>query len=227
MKELARIVVFSAFCLALLLFLWERPVLLTVLLVGLSVGVFAVWHRLSDILVYASAAGLGAVADWYCAGTIYQYGSGNILDVPSWMPVSWGIIFLLFARTTELVVPGLRDEAWGRLLPVKRFLVGTIKLLILAYFWLSMSIIDRYLAATAATLMVVTATFWRTDADFIIFLIAGLAGTVGEVLAIRLGIWSYSIYYYKWLQLPVSIPILWGLSGVLVRRIGMIGRRGA
>ncbi len=225
MKELVRLFVFSAFCLALILILWDRPVILTGGLIVLSAALLIAWHRLSDIFVYIAAVGIGLVADWYCAGSIYQYGSGNVLQVPSWMPFSWGVIFLLFHRTTRLVAPRVRDEAWGRLLPVKRVIVAGIKIFILAYFWLSISIIDRNLAATAATLMVLTAYFWRSDADLIIFLIAGLAGTVGEILAIRLGIWTYSIYYYKPLHLPVSIPILWGLAGVLVGRAGMLGVR--
>jgi len=225
MKELIRIFVFSAFCLAFILILWDRPSILTGVIIALSAALLVAWHRLSDIFVYIAAVGIGLVADWYCAGSIYRYGSGNVMDVPSWMPFSWGVIFLLFYRATALVSPLLRDEAWGRLLPVKRVLVAGIKLFILAYFWLSISIIDRYLAATAASLMALTAYFWRSDADLIIFLIAGLAGTVGEILAIRLGIWTYSIYFYKSLHLPVSIPILWGLAGVLVGRAGTLGVR--
>ena len=50
-----------------------------------------------------------------------------------------------------------------------------------------------------------------------VFGVAGFAGPIAEVIAIYAGAWQYTLPQYA--EIPVWLPILWGLAGMFIVRV--------
>lgn len=57
---------------------------------------------------------------------------------------------------------------------------------------------------------------WHTKADVISFTTAALLGPLGESIAIHYGAWTYS---KSILNIPMWLPLLWGIAGAFLRRL--------
>jgi len=58
---------------------------------------------------------------------------------------------------------------------------------------------------------------WHDRSDIVIFIVAGIAGPLGEIVCINYGAWSYS--NPSFLGIPFWLPLLWGFAGVMLTRI--------
>jgi hypothetical protein len=56
----------------------------------------------------------------------------------------------------------------------------------------------------------------------LIFVIGGALGTLGEYICMKLGFWQYHYPFFMAIGLPLSLPLAWGLSAVIVARIARI-----
>ena len=70
--------------------------------------------------------------------------------------------------------------------------------------------------------MVIAIIFWNKERDILLFIIGGILGTFGEYLCMQLGFWHYHFPHFKSIDLPISLPMAWGLSGIMIGRIAKI-----
>ena len=73
------------------------------------------------------------------------------------------------------------------------------------------------LMALLAALSAVFLFLHKKTAYWYVFGIAAVAGPVAEAIAIHFGVWSYA--FPKFVGVPVWLPMVWGLTGVIVVRI--------
>ncbi|MFC1723876.1 hypothetical protein ACFL0V_07080 [Nanoarchaeota archaeon] len=63
--------------------------------------------------------------------------------------------------------------------------------------------------------------FWKDKVDIGLFVVATVFFQVGEIILAYSGAWVYSNPTY--LGIPLWLPMSWGVSAVVVRRLGMTG----
>ena len=64
---------------------------------------------------------------------------------------------------------------------------------------------------------------WPNREDHVIFLAGAVLGTLAEIIATGVGVWSYRLPTF--LNVPVWLPIAWGLISVLIVRIAQSVKR--
>ncbi len=223
-REIIEIICVTLFATAVTLSLWRSPVIVTALLIVGSLCMFILWSSKGDIIAYITAFLIGFFADYMCTkGNFYSFNAANMMKLPSWAPICWGYIYVLFRRGA-LTLDRILTE--GGLLQddrLKKVLGWIIKIAILLYFWKTVTEINRHLSATLSVALIVIAFFWNTKMDLYAFLISAIGGVVAEAAAIHLGIWTYPGYFFtRPFKLPISIPIIYGVVGVIVYRASTI-----
>ena len=58
---------------------------------------------------------------------------------------------------------------------------------------------------------------WHKKEDIYLFVVAAVAGSIAEAVAIEFGAWHYT--NPTLLGVPIWLPLLWGLAVVFIRRI--------
>jgi len=61
---------------------------------------------------------------------------------------------------------------------------------------------------------------WYEDYDIYFLLTGAVIGTVGEIVCIHFGVWTYTNPTF--LGVPVWLPLAWGLTTILIKRIAQI-----
>ena len=96
------IVVVSAF--------WDRPLLLTGLMIGVSVLMLSVWRTKQDVLLYIMCGIAGAAAEAVAiAFGAWTYAFPNFVGIPYWLPFLWGVAALFVKRISEEIDDFLND----------------------------------------------------------------------------------------------------------------------
>ena len=67
--------------------------------------------------------------------------------------------------------------------------------------------------------MLLAVIFWHGERDILIFVIGAVLGTLGEYICRKLGFWRYHYPFFRSIGLPISLPLAWGLSAVIVGRV--------
>lgn len=60
---------------------------------------------------------------------------------------------------------------------------------------------------------------WHKKEDFVIFVVAAIMGPFAEIISIYFGAWYYASPDF--LGIPFWLPMLWGITGVMIRRIAV------
>jgi hypothetical protein len=78
---------------------------------------------------------------------------------------------------------------------------------------------EHNLTATLAIigLFVIRSCFWREKGDLTVYLVGAVLGPLTEIIATRLGIWTYA--HPSFLNIPFWRPFAWGFAAVLFVRI--------
>lgn len=75
-------------------------------------------------------------------------------------------------------------------------------------------------ASILVILWAISIKYWHTKADNVLFVLAFFGGSLAEINAVQLGIWSYSnptIF-----GIPLWLPLVWGETVVVTKRIADI-----
>jgi len=72
--------------------------------------------------------------------------------------------------------------------------------------------------------------YWNQSEDLMMFCVAAALGSIGEIMAMREGLWIYTqpLFRNEFLLshgipgVPISLGMAWGLSGVFLRQISQI-----
>ena len=82
--------------------LWERPLGLTLVMALVSVIMLSVWREREDLLLFALCAVAGALAEAAAiAFGAWTYGFPNMIGIPLWLPLLWGVAGLFIKRMGE------------------------------------------------------------------------------------------------------------------------------
>lgn len=205
--------------------LWGFPILLGVVLLanlGVLVSILPI-SRNRALRTALAAAILGGVGETLCVhvAKLWTYREPTALwGLPLWIPLVWANLFLLFIHWGETLA-----EVAPRVPSAARFLASAAFLL---YLGQALGRTHPGVATGFALALAACGVWFHERADIVVGLVGAIVGTFGEVLAMREGFWSYTAPLYRgglWDRLglegfPVTLPLAWGLSAVLIRRAG-------
>jgi hypothetical protein len=205
-------------------FFWRLPVAASLLLTA-GIG-FWFWRyrERADAAAMLWAAFLGTPSEMLCVkyGVWTYQAPGLILGIPVWIPLIWASLFCLFRRIT-LTMLNLFDKHWPRPATLSRkMLFAILAAIILVYYvWVAISI-ARPIAVVYSVIILIGIFFWRRERDILIFIVGSILGTIGEAICMQLGFWQYHYPYFSSMGLPISLPMAWGLSAVMIGRLTML-----
>jgi hypothetical protein len=227
-RSLGREVLFeiltSVFLVGVVVFFWRTPFWAILLLgVGLSIQLWF-WGERPDAVVMVGAALLGTPSEIICVkyGVWSYRAPGLVWGIPVWIPLIWASLFCLFRRISMTIL-GVAQRSWpdSRIF-WRRLFFGLLGAAILTYYVLVALTIIRTIAAVYSFFMLLAVIFWHKEKDILIFIVAGILGTFGEYICMKLGFWEYHFPFFRSIGLPISLPMAWGLSGVVIGRIARI-----
>ena len=203
---------------------WQKPLWTTLLLVGSLAMQLWFWREKADLAAMVAAALLGTPSEMVCIKTgVWTYHApGMVLGIPVWIPFVWASLFCLFRRSSFTIL-----AITGRIWPDQHTLVRKVLFrglggLIVIYALVTLYIIKKTIAAVYAAFLVPALIFWHEEKDILVFIIGGALGTVGEYTCMKLGFWQYHYPFLRSIGVPISLPLAWGLSAVIVGRIAGI-----
>jgi hypothetical protein len=149
---------------------------------------------------------------------------GTALRLPIWLPLVWGALFVLYADLRDALLDLLPRSASERAIKRLRFL---LVLPIVIYAGLLFRTIDIRILYVFTPFFTLFLLFWTRPRDLLLYYIAALLGSFGEILAMRFGLWAYTMPMWNnamtdWIGvpgLPVSLAMAWGLSAVYVTAV--------
>ncbi len=202
-------------------FFWPRPLGAFLLLMA-GIG-FWLWHyrNPADVAAMLAAAVLGTPSEMLCVkfGVWSYHAPGLILGIPVWIPLIWASLFCLFQHIT-LTMLDLADRRWPDPTVLSRRILFSIlaAVIIIYYLWVVVSI-ARSIAMVYSVIFLIGIIFWHKERDILIFIVGGILGTIGEAICMQLGFWQYQYPFFSTIGMPISLPMAWGLSAVIIGRI--------
>jgi len=200
---------------------WQKPVWASLLLGGAIAMELWFWRDRADAAMMMGAALLGTPAEMLCVKVgVWTYRApGMVFGIPVWIPLVWASLFCLFRRLS-LTMRSCTRKLWPdeKGVAAKLFfwaLGGGL----LVYSCITVSVIRTPIAAVYTGFMIPAIIFWHGKRDIFIFVVGGALGTLGEVICMKLGFWQYHYPFFTSMGLPLSLPLAWGLSAVIVSRI--------
>jgi hypothetical protein len=200
---------------------WRKPLWTSLLLGGSLVMQLWFWRERADVAAMVAAALLGTPSEIVCVKTgVWTYDApGMILGIPVWIPLVWASLFCLFRRSSITLLAIARSIWPDPNTLARKVLFRGLGGLILVYALITLYIIKKTIAAVYAAFLLPALIFWRGERDILIFIIGGVLGTVGEYTCMKLGFWQYHYPFLRSIGVPISLPLAWGLSAVIVGRI--------
>jgi len=203
---------------------WRHP-LAASLLLGAGLGLWLWRYRdKADAAAMVGAAILGTPSEMICVKTgVWTYHApGLFMGIPVWIPLIWASLFCLFRRIAG-TLHTLADILWPDRKSLSRKIVfAFLGGVILVYYILISTTIIRSIAIVYTVFMIVTVIFWHGERDILMFFTGGILGTLGEAICMKLGFWEYHFPHFSSIGMPVSLPMAWGLSAIIVGRIAKI-----
>ena len=205
--------------------LFWRHTLTASLLLGAGLGIWLWRYRnKADAAAMVGAALLGTPSEMICVkyGVWTYHAPGLFMGIPVWIPLIWASLFCLFRRIA-VTLHSLADNIWPRRKALSRKIVfGLLAAVIIVYYIMISITIIRSIAIVYTVIMIISVIFWHKERDILIFIIGGILGTFGEYICMRLGFWHYHFPHFVSIGLPVSLPMAWGLSAIIIGRIAKI-----
>jgi hypothetical protein len=93
-----------ALCVALVCFLWTKPILLTGCYLIISIITFMRWHAASDFIFYFVAFVLGSVGEICATGFGAWSYAQPFYFIPTWLPLLWGLAALVVKNLSETLL---------------------------------------------------------------------------------------------------------------------------
>lgn len=214
----------SLYVVAVVVFSWRQPILTSLLLgFGLLMQLL-IWREKSQAVMMIAAVLLGTPSEMVCVkyGVWSYHAPGLIFGIPIWIPLVWAYLFGLFRCITLHFYRMIWVMPSGRQNLIKKVVFWGLRIVILLYSAVTVSLIKRSIALTYTIFLIPAVIFWRRDRDVLIFIVGGVLGTFGEFICMKLGFWHYHYPLFKSIGLPLSLPLAWGLSSVIIGRIAMI-----
>ena len=208
----------SVFVVFVVVFFWEKPDLAFLgLITGVGLQLYF-WKSGLDMAVMVLAGIIGAPAEVLCikSGLWSYHAPGLVFGIPIWLPLVWAYLICLFHRLSLTLYNALNsifpdpDNVW------LTALFSAWGLLIIVYYIASMLLIARVYAIIFTLFMVAVTIFRHSRKDIVMFTVGAILGTTGEFICMKLGFWHYHHPRLRSIGLPLSLPLAWGLSTVMI-----------
>jgi len=103
MKRLLRAFLYSCvlaiLSLVVVAYFWNRPVLLTFIMISISILMLLIWRTKEDLYLYLITGVCGALAEVFAISMgAWTYASPNLKGIPYWLPFLWGVTGLFVKR---------------------------------------------------------------------------------------------------------------------------------
>lgn len=92
-------------------------------------------------------------------------------------------------------------------------LIFFVVMFTIAFLWQNNSVL--FIVALIECFVVMN--LWHEKYDVIYFIVAAALGPIGEIICIHYGTWSYT--KPSLFGIPIWLPLVWGLAGILITRI--------
>jgi len=209
---------------AVVAFFWHIPIAASLLLGGGLAMQLWFWKEKADAAMMVGAALLGTPAEILCVklGVWTYHAPGLVFGVPVWIPLVWAFLFCLFRRISL----SLHSATWkvlpGNKMFARSIFFGVLGGGILVYYLITVFVIMKTIAIVYTMFMIPAAVFWHGKRDILIFFVGAVLGTLSEYICMKLGFWHYHYPFLRSIELPISLPLAWGLSSVIIGRIAKI-----
>jgi hypothetical protein len=142
--------------------------------------------------------------------------------LPIWLPLVWGNLFVLFAGASDRICALFEIET--RPQERVRFLLSII---VVAYGAVLFRTINVRILYVFTPFFAAFLLYWNSLRDLAVFFVAGTLGSIGEIIAMREGLWVYTMPKFSnefttslgVPGIPVSLAMAWGLSAVFLCRL--------
>ena len=156
---------------------------------------------------------LGTFGEWACVRVgMWVYTHPGPLGLPPWLPLVWPILMISFLEMSEY----LDETGRGRFPRVYKVAVGLLLLLSLAATGLALRLVGGPISLIFFLFLTLAVSFAHRPFHVILFATAAVIGFSGEFLCVRFGVWHYTRPVLRAIGMPVSLPLAWGLSALLV-----------
>jgi hypothetical protein len=171
------------------------------------------------------AAGmLGTFSEILCVKKgVWTYDApGLVFGIPLWIPLVWAYLLCLFRRIS-ISIHSLTGNMWpSSTMHARKRLFGIAGGMILAYYLITVAVISKTIALVYTVFMIPVTIFFRGELDILIFLVGATFGPLGEFICMKLGFWQYNYPFFRALGIPLSLPLAWGLSSVIIGRVSKL-----
>lgn len=200
---------------------WQHPVLLTLLLCCGIIFLFRISYEKADLTAMIFAAFLGTLSETACVNLkIWTYHApGKVFGIPIWLPLVWASLFCIFRRISIHIYSFISGRKNNVL--VNRIFWG-LRFLILIYFIITVCTISKIIAVIYTAIMIPAMIFWHRKKDILVFMVGAFFGTIGEFVCMKLGYWHYHYPVLRSIGMPISLPLAWGLSAIIVSKIARL-----
>ncbi len=214
---------------------WRNNALTGSLIIAASLAMLACWRSPKNALAYLSAAFLGFICEYLLTtGGYWHYNNPStviitrnltIATLPWWLFFLWGYFIVLFIQAAyllEKLIQGLKASGVTAL--AEKVFFPLLWLAAMAYVFFIYVNLSFDLTRWFLLIIVPAALFWRRRIDLLAFFTGALFGTLGEYTSIRFGVFQYHAPYFNAIGIPLSLPLAWGLSTLLIRRFTLLFR---
>ncbi|CAN2039275.1 DUF2878 domain-containing protein [Candidatus Magnetomoraceae bacterium gMMP-15] len=214
----------AIYMLSMILIFYEKPVLLTFLLCGSIVFQLLFFNEKVDIAMMLTAAFLGSFAEIVCVKlNVWTYNvPGLMFGIPIWLPFAWGSLLCLFRRISLHIYLMISNKCDKKNKIIMQIFWGLLAGMIIIYYVIIICVISPTIAIIYTIFMISAVIFWHEKRDMLIFIISAFVGTLGEYICIKFEFWHYHYPLLDSIGLPISLPMAWGLSSVIMGRIANI-----
>jgi hypothetical protein len=216
--------VLCLYVIAVVVMCWSRPVWAFMLLVAGLCTEFWFWRKKADLAMMVAAGMLGSFSEILCIKEgVWTYDApGLVFGIPVWIPLVWAYLLCLFRRIS-ISIQSLTQSLWpSSKTHARKRLFSIAGGMIVAYYLMTVAVISKTIALVYTVFMVPVTIFFRGELDILNFLVGATLGPLGEFLCMKLGFWQYHYPFFRSIGIPLSLPLAWGLSTVVIGRIAKL-----
>ncbi len=82
---------------------WGDNILLSIILLILSIGILAIWHKKNDLITFF----FGVIFGWFSESICIYFGAWTYTNptylVPLWLPILWGVTTVVIRRFNLII----------------------------------------------------------------------------------------------------------------------------
>lgn len=210
-----------------LLLWWRSPWVLFAWL-ALGTGVLLASRPSRRILILWGLSTLVGLSGehWMTSHRVWIYAQPDLGGMPVWLVWIWGYLMVTFVRLSDWLTGNL-SAALKERQDLRQGLKLVAQGAAIAYLVVVVTVVAPVFAIWYLLIGAVTLACCRRGSDLVLFWVAALLGLLGEASAIAAGVWTYSAPFFAWWGIPISMPMAWGLSALILHHVSGLWMRAA